>query len=78
NVYCKENIAYPIRAGEEKLFEINYKYHEKAKSSDNEVGTLEVYFKKHLIKTAKLYTINSIDILQEKDILNSITKDWVA
>ncbi|MFQ6772969.1 MAG: D-alanyl-D-alanine carboxypeptidase family protein, partial [Clostridia bacterium] len=56
-VYCKENIAYPIKAGEDKLFEINYKYHEKVKSSDNEVGTLEVYFKKHLIKTAKLYTI---------------------
>ena len=74
-IYCKENIAYPIKDGESKYLQVKYNYYDRPKEY-GEIGQVEVYFQNRLIKSAKLYTINSIEILQRKDILNSISVDW--
>ncbi len=76
-VYCKENIAYPVRAGENLDFDVQYRYLKIKPQNDSEIGIVDVFCEKHLIKSAKLYTINSIELLQKKDILDSFTKNWV-
>ena len=76
-VYCKENIAYPVRAGENLNFDVQYRYLKIKPQNDSEIGIVDVFCEKHLIKSAKLYTINSIELLQKKDILDSFTKNWV-
>ena len=76
-VYCKENIAYPVRAGENLDFDVQYRYLKIRPQNDSEIGIVDVFCEKHLIKSAKLYTINSIELLQKKDILDSFTKNWV-
>lgn len=76
-VYCKENIAYPVRAGENLDFDVQYRYLKIKPQNDSEIGIVDVFCEKHLIKSAKLYTINSIELLQKKDILDSFTRNWV-
>ena len=76
-VYCKENIGYPVRAGENLDFDVQYRYLKIKPQNDSEIGIVDVFCEKHLIKSAKLYTINSIELLQKKDILDSFTKNWV-
>lgn len=76
-VYCKENIAYPVRVGENFDFDVQYRYLKIKPQNDSEIGIVDVFCEKHLIKSAKLYTINSIELLQKKDILDSFTKNWV-
>lgn len=62
-LYAEEDFYYPIRDDEIKDFKLEYNVELKnAKEGDN-VGEIKIFFKNHLIKTVKLFTMNKIDKL---------------
>lgn len=62
-LYAEEDFCYPIRKGEIRDLKLEYNVSLDDAKAGDEVGEIKVFFKNHLIKTIKLYTINKIDKL---------------
>lgn len=77
-IFSKESFSYPCKRNEKSDIDLVYKLYDiELIKNDKEIGVLEIKKGNELLKEVKLYTINAINILDKKDILNSITKDWV-
>ena len=66
-LYAEEDFNYPIRKDEFKDLKLEYNVELKDAQADEEVGEIKVFFKNHLIKTVKLFTMNKIDKLINED-----------
>ena len=77
-LYANETYIYPIKESEKDKLKVVYKLNELTKNidEDEEVGEISVFYDNHLQKTIKLYTINKIDVLENKDIFKSIKLQW--
>lgn len=62
-LYAEEDFCYPMRKDEFKDLRLEYNVELKDAQVNEEVGEIKVFFKNHLIKTVKLFTINKIDKL---------------
>ena len=62
-LYAEEDFNYPLRKDEFKDLKLEYNVELKDAQADEEVGEIKVFFKNHLIKTVKLFTMNKIDKL---------------
>ena len=69
-LYAEEDFYYPLAVGE--LEDIRIEYSVKLDNAkENEcVGEIKVFFKKDLLKTIKLFTMNKIDKLIDSKTLN--------
>ena len=62
-LYAEEDFYYPIRKDEFKDLKLEYNVSLNSAKENEEVGEIKVFFKNHLIKTIKLFTMNKIDKL---------------
>lgn len=60
-LYAEEDFYYPIKNDEFKDFKLEYNVSLNSAKINEEVGEIKVFFKNHLIKTIKLFTMNKID-----------------
>lgn len=69
-LYTEEDFYFPLKENEFEDIKIEYKVQlDNAKEGDC-VGEIKVFFKKHLIKSLKLFTMNKIDKLMENNTLS--------
>jgi len=66
-LYAEEDFNYPLRKDEFKDLRLEYNVELKDAQANEEVGEIKVFFKNHLIKTVKLFTMNKIDKLINED-----------
>lgn len=69
-LYAEEDFYYPIRKDEIKDLKLEYNVTLNSADEGEEVGEIKVFFKKHLIKTIKLFTMNKIDKLINENTLS--------
>ena len=69
-LYAEEDFYYPIRQDEIKDLKLEYNVTLNSANEGEEVGGIKVFFKKHLIKTIKLFTMNKIDKLINENTLS--------
>jgi D-alanyl-D-alanine carboxypeptidase len=69
-LYAEEDFYYPIRKDEIKDLKLEYNVTLNSANEGEEVGEIKVFFKKHLIKTIKLFTMNKIDKLVNENTLS--------
>ena len=69
-LYAEEDLYYPIRKDEIKDLKLEYNVTLNSVNEGEEVGEIKVFFKKHLIKTIKLFTMNKIDKLVNENTLS--------
>jgi len=62
-LYAEEDFYYPIKKDEFEDFRLQYNVNLNSAEVNEEVGEIKVFFKNHLIKTIKLFTMNKIDKL---------------
>ena len=62
-LYAEEDFCYPIQKDEFKDLKLEYNVELNAAKEGENVGEIKVFFKNHLIKTVKLFTMNKIDKL---------------
>ena len=62
-LYAEEDFYYPLRKDEFKDLRLEYNVSLNSAEVNEEVGEIKVFFKNHLIKTIKLFTMNKIDKL---------------
>lgn len=77
-LYSNETYIFPFTHGEEDKIKVVYSLNELNSNvkEGEEVGEISVFFDNHLQKTLKLYTINKIELLENKDVFNSIKLQW--
>lgn len=68
-VYPEEDFYMVLKQGEEKDLVLEYNYSTENSNIKEVVGEIKIFFKKDLIKTVKLVTMNKIDKLSEADLL---------
>lgn len=66
-LYAEEDFCYPIKKDEFKDLKLEYNVKLNAANQGENVGEIKVFFKNHLIKTVKLFTMNKIDKLINED-----------
>jgi len=66
-LYAEEDFYYPLRKDEFKDLRLEYNVSLNSAEVNEEVGEIKVFFKNHLIKTIKLFTMNKIDKLINED-----------
>jgi len=68
-LYAEEDFYYPLAKGEIKDVKIEYNVQLDDAEENECVGEIKVFFKKDLLKTIKLYTMNKIDKLIDSNTL---------
>lgn len=68
-LYTDEDYYFPMSAGEMDDLRLEYSVTLDDASEGDEVGIIKVFFKNHLIKSIKLFTINKIDRLIDSETL---------
>lgn len=66
-LYAEEDFNYPLCKDEFRDLRLEYNVELKDAQVNEEVGEIKVFFKNHLIKTVKLFTMNKIDKLVKEE-----------
>ena len=77
-LYTDETYIFPVKNSEKDKIKVIYSLYELSGyvKEGEIVGEISVFYNNHLQKTLKLYTINTIDVLENQDIFNSIKLQW--
>lgn len=75
-LYTDQDFYYPLKPGESEKLKLTYNVRlDNAKQGD-EVGEIQIFLDKHLIKTVKLFTMNKIDKLIDSNTLQISEVLW--